>query len=27
VHIRRVDPVLELQSMTYYLKSQDGAAK
>lgn len=27
VHIRRVDPVLELQSMTYYLKNQDSAPK
>ena len=27
VHIRRVDPVLELQSMTYYLKNQNSAPK
>ena len=27
VHIRQVDPVLELQSMTYYLKSKGTGAK
>lgn len=27
VHVRQVDPVLELQSMTYYLKENGGSAK